>query len=601
MRRNTFDAMRWGVVALTGYCLVLGLHGATSVMAQEVIYPSADGSLVDGGEYGPFDGVSDASDWTFNQSGYEGVITLVTAPEEDRLEHRLVWEYDLSDIVAAPPVSATLTFTVRGRAAFPIPDVNVHVYAYPADLVETPADYGAGPAVLQCSLPVVAYEEVTYTVAVTDAVGSALQNGDNGVGFRFQISPGTENGANQAFIDALETDLTTKPFLTIREALSADADGDGVPDDDDFCAGFDDRFDVDSDGFADGCDNCPDDPNVDQADSDGDGVGDVCSDASPPPPDDGGGNDGGGTVGGGGPPPQQPTPEPDTTDGLGRFTGQVTGDDGRVLAEVDISGAAPGLLVSYELVDSPSMNDAPGSDGGSFAGFGDGGAVGRTFTLDIDALPGSFTAEIVIRFTDGELSEANVRASEVALHVWDTTQRPSMWVPAGDDVGSSQSTGVVGDSGYYRDTDRSWVFWAVRDELSSFAVGAPWIAATVDDVEPAEIDEPDEDEQTPDVEAPAPDETLATDTDRDGVSDDFDLCPRTARGAIVDLDGCPIEEPQLHDVPVAVAAPTSVRGGGLCGLFGMISLSLTFLGLGQMKLTIRARRRATTEGSLPGW
>ena len=34
--------------------------------------------------------------------------------------------------------------------------------------------------------------------------------------------------------------------------------------------------DKDSDTVADGCDNCPDDPNRDQMDSDGDGWGDVC-------------------------------------------------------------------------------------------------------------------------------------------------------------------------------------------------------------------------------------------------------------------------------------------------------------------------------------
>ena len=39
--------------------------------------------------------------------------------------------------------------------------------------------------------------------------------------------------------------------------------------------------DRDGDGWADGCDNCPDTPNQDQADSDGDGIGDACEPYTP--------------------------------------------------------------------------------------------------------------------------------------------------------------------------------------------------------------------------------------------------------------------------------------------------------------------------------
>jgi hypothetical protein len=51
------------------------------------------------------------------------------------------------------------------------------------------------------------------------------------------------------------------------EAEVVDSDGDGVPDGDDQCPGFDDTIDVDADGIPDGCD--------DLIDSDGDGVADA--------------------------------------------------------------------------------------------------------------------------------------------------------------------------------------------------------------------------------------------------------------------------------------------------------------------------------------
>ena len=52
-----------------------------------------------------------------------------------------------------------------------------------------------------------------------------------------------------------------------------DSDGDGVPDSDDICPGFDDNSDTDGDLVPDGCDPCPNDS---ENDADGDGVcGDV--------------------------------------------------------------------------------------------------------------------------------------------------------------------------------------------------------------------------------------------------------------------------------------------------------------------------------------
>ena len=53
-----------------------------------------------------------------------------------------------------------------------------------------------------------------------------------------------------------------------------DSDGDGVPDAEDVCEGFDDNVDTDDDGIPDGCDGCPTGDN--DIDSDGDGVADGC-------------------------------------------------------------------------------------------------------------------------------------------------------------------------------------------------------------------------------------------------------------------------------------------------------------------------------------
>ncbi len=237
-----------------------------SAGADQTIYPVKDGTIVDGGIFGPFDGVPDDRDWSFNGSSYEGAITLTTDPPASSLEGRVVWEYSLSSVALAPPVSATLTFTLRGAPIFPLPDVHVHVYSYPADLVESDDDFSAGPAVFQGSAIVGAFQSPTvFSVNVSDVINESLASGSDRAAFRFQVDPQTVNTVNQAFIDALDSDVTTKPFLTIGEGGlpgPGDYDGDGDVDLVDFAqfsncettggagAGCD-VFDFDTDGDVD--------------------------------------------------------------------------------------------------------------------------------------------------------------------------------------------------------------------------------------------------------------------------------------------------------------------------------------------------------------
>lgn len=69
----------------------------------------------------------------------------------------------------------------------------------------------------------------------------------------------------------------TQPGICGCGVPDVDTDSDGAPDCIDRCDGFDDNADDDTDGVANGCDNCRNVPNPNQADSDNDGVGDACN------------------------------------------------------------------------------------------------------------------------------------------------------------------------------------------------------------------------------------------------------------------------------------------------------------------------------------
>jgi len=227
-------AGRGGILACTmlwAWCAL----GSSPTSAAERIYPVAGGTLADGGGLGPFDGVADGWNWEFGPSGFAGAVTLTTETPISAVEHRIVFEYDLRGVGLTAPIEATLSFTVRGVRAFPFPDISLHVYSYPADLLESSADYAAGPAALQGVFTVSAMQEATeVTLDVSSLVASVLSRNIRKVAFRFQIDPHTPHVANQVFINTLDTDPSTIPLLTIRSALPGDADDDSDVDLNDF-------------------------------------------------------------------------------------------------------------------------------------------------------------------------------------------------------------------------------------------------------------------------------------------------------------------------------------------------------------------------------
>jgi len=207
---------------------------AAGARAQTNVLPSKDGTILDEGA----DGVADTLDATFNNStpGFEGALTLVRG--SNAREVRVFWEYNLASVTLTPPVSATLTFALRGAPVFPLPDAIVKVFAYPADLQETLGDFDAGPTADVGSATVVAFQTPTvYSVNVSGVINEALANGSDRAAFRFQIDSNTPHESNQAFIDALDANPATKPFLTLRaddSLLRHDYDVDGDVDGNDY-------------------------------------------------------------------------------------------------------------------------------------------------------------------------------------------------------------------------------------------------------------------------------------------------------------------------------------------------------------------------------
>jgi hypothetical protein len=217
----------------TGYFILYVCGGmALSAFADQIIPPSADGTLVDGGGYGVFDGVADSADWSFNQSSYEGAVT-VSHEADAQVEHRMVFEFNLSTVIRPLPVVAGLKFKLRGAPRFPAETAEVQVYSFPSDLLENSGDFSAGPALLAGEVSVAAFQPATdFEVDVSDQVNSALRTTSKRMAFRLQLHPQTQSA--QAFMDALDTDPMSKPSLVLYDTEPGDFNHDGDRDADDF-------------------------------------------------------------------------------------------------------------------------------------------------------------------------------------------------------------------------------------------------------------------------------------------------------------------------------------------------------------------------------
>ncbi len=251
----------------------VSMASVAPAFSLDTLYPAKDGTIVDGHDPAPMDGVPDAWDWYFYDSApFAGMIAL----EFGEADRRVFWEYDLSSVSLTPPVAATLTFNLVGPFRFPAPDADVHVYAYEVTLPlsETLSDFDSTPATFQGTVAVPPNGATNqYTVDVSQAVGSALISGANAVAFRFQIDPGAVEDNQQARIDARDNDLDSKPILTIDIApveLPGDIDNDqdvdmmdveilvnlllGPPYSDGYPPEYWDRADMNNDGPVDGRD-----------------------------------------------------------------------------------------------------------------------------------------------------------------------------------------------------------------------------------------------------------------------------------------------------------------------------------------------------------
>jgi Thrombospondin type 3 repeat/Bacterial Ig-like domain len=348
-----------------------------------------------------------------------------------------------------------------------------------------------------------------------------------------------------------------------------DDDNDGVLDTTDNCPLVSNVNQLNTDGAADGgdaCDtdddndtildvndNCPTVSNVDQEDTDGNNIGNACDQGGQ---GGGGGGGGGGAGDTGGDDGDEESGTTGTVDENGGLVVSISGGIDSARGIVEIIDGDVDATVTLALFNNEADPGLPGQQTG--AGFADALAVG--WTLDVaNTLSGDFIVIVQLIVPASTLTNLELDPADADLHVLDEQASPQQWVRAGTTfLGESDPTETVGDYGYL--VDGNFVnYWAVRDVLSTFAIGQNVDGPST--LAPAEL--PTED-VIDDVEPPA-DDVLPTPDDGTTPVDD----------TLVDV----VEQPADQPVPPPGCAP--------CGILGMGTLPMIMAGM----VSMRRRRR----------
>ncbi len=134
-----------------------------------------------------------------------------------------------------------------------------------------------------------------------------------------------------------------------------------------------------------------------------------------------------------------------------------------------VSDASGFVTISDASAGSLRVTVADGNIRDNFDGIPNGNALPVTMSVS-DSVTGPFTVVVELCYTEKLLGEAGLSADELVLYTYAEPEGP--WVLAGNEgqyQGDTLPTDTVGDHGY---DSTAMCVWAVRDDLSDFAIGA---------------------------------------------------------------------------------------------------------------------------------